>query len=135
MGNKPFILLVDTTVLYSGLVYKGLENKVLRSGEYIFITTEDNILETCRILMLKRMMSYEDAIGLVKSVPIIVVRRNLYDDKMKEAKELIGFRDKFDMPMVALALSLKNHDGIWTSDKDFEVVTNRFKIWKSRELA
>jgi len=134
MNSKPLILLADTTVLYSGIVYNGLESKVLKSGKYIFITTGYNILETCKTLMLKRNISYKDAAGLLKSFPIIVVRHDIYKENMKKAEELIGFRDKFDVPIVALALSLKSHDGIWTSDKDFEVVENRFRIWKSREL-
>jgi len=33
-----------------------------------------------------------------------------------------------------LALKIENHDGIWSTDKDFEAVKNRFKVWKTREL-
>ena len=53
---------------------------------------------------------------------------------LKEADELIGKRDKSDVPLVALALTMPGHDGIWSTDKDFDVVKGRFKVWKTREL-
>jgi predicted nucleic acid-binding protein len=55
-------------------------------------------------------------------------------DKLKEADELIGKRDRSDVPLVALALTISGHDGIRSTDKDFEVVKGRFKVWKTREL-
>jgi len=131
----PRVLLVDTNMLYSGIVYDGLEKRVLRSGKHIFITTESNISEIYRALKRKRGISQDDAAKFLESIPLIVVGRFVFNDRMGEAYELIGSRDVSDVPLIALALSFKNHDGIWTSDKDFDVVRHRFKIWKSRELA
>jgi len=131
---KPAVLLLDTTNFYSGLVFKGLENKVLKSDKYIFVTTEFTIAEIYWLLTEKRGMNRKDALDLIKSVPLIIIKSNFFKHKWNEADGLIGNRDKSDIPLVALALSLKNHDGIWSSDKDFEVVKGKFKIWKSREL-
>jgi len=36
--------------------------------------------------------------------------------------------------LVALALTIDGHDAIWSTDKDFDVVRGRFKVWKIREL-
>lgn len=134
MNDKPLILLIDTTVLYSGLVYKGLENKVLRSEKYIFITTEFTVAEIYRLLRNKRKLSHEEAVEKIKSVPLRVVKFNLLKQKWDEAYRLIGCRDASDVHLVALALTLSNHDGIWSSDKDFQVVKDKFKVWKTREL-
>ncbi len=131
---KPFILLADTTVLYSGLVYNGLENKVLKSGKYVFVTTEFTIAELYWLLTTKRNMSRKDAIAIIKSIPLIVVKFNFFRHKWKEAFGIIGQRDKSDVPLVALALSFSEHDGIWSTDKDFQVVKHKFKIWKTRDL-
>jgi len=132
--DKPKILLIDATVLFSGLVYQGLKNKVLESGKYIFLTTEFVITELYRILALKRGLSNESIAKLIVSIPIIAVDYNFIKDSLEEADRLIGFRDKSDVSLVALALTLKKHDGIWSTDADFDVVRNRFKVWKTREL-
>ena len=67
-------------------------------------------------------------------MPVLVVPSDFIEGKLKEADELIGKRDKSDVPLVALALTVPGHDGIWSSDKDFEVVKDQFKVWKTREL-
>jgi len=67
-------------------------------------------------------------------MPVLVANNDILESKLNEANELIGKRDKSDIPLVALALTLKDHDGIWSSDKDFDVVKGRFKVWKTREL-
>ena len=132
--RKPLILLVDTTVIYSGLVYRGLENKVLKSGNYIFISTEFTVAEIYRLLIIKRGLNKEETLKLIKSIPMIVVSYDFIKDKWKEADKLIGYRDKSDIPLIALALTLENHDGIWSSDTDFEVVKDKIKLWKTKEL-
>jgi len=131
---KPFILLADTTVLYSGLVYSGLENKVLKSGKHIFVTTEFTVAEIYWLLTTKRKLGHEESIKIIKSIPIAVFKFDFFRHQWNKANELIGYRDRSDVPLVALALALQDHDGIWSTDKDFEAVKNRFRIWKTREL-
>src|ERR1700686_3943036 len=134
MASRPRILLVDTTVLYSAIVYRGLENKVLFSGDYIFVTTNFVISEIQRVVIAKRGLSRQEARKMIRSMPVVVASSDFTKDKLKEADELIGRRDRSDVPLVALALTIPGHDGIWSTDKDFEVVKGRFKVWKTREL-
>jgi predicted nucleic acid-binding protein len=134
MISRPRVLLADTTVLYSALIYRGLENKVLFSGDYVFVTTEFVISEIQRIVIVKRGLSRPEAQRMIRSMPVLVSPSDFIKDKLKEANELIGKRDSSDVPLVALALTVSGHDGIWSTDKDFEVVKDRFKVWKTREL-
>jgi len=132
--RPPLLLLADTTVLYSALAYRGLENKVLFAREHVFVTTEFTVAEMFRILTKKRGLDGSEALELVGSMPVLVVSRDFIRDKWDEADGLIGQRDKSDVPLVALALTIGGHDGIWSTDKDFDVVRGRFKVWKTREL-
>ncbi len=134
MTYRPRVLLADATVLYSALVYRGLENRVLFSGDLIFVTTEFTLAEIYRIVTTKRRLGSSEAQALIRSMPVLVANNDIIESKLNEANELIGKRDKSDIPLVALALTLKDHDGIWSSDKDFDVVKGRFKVWKTREL-
>jgi len=134
MTYRPRVLLADATVLYSALVYRGLENRVLFSGDYIFVTTEFTLAEIYRIVTTKRRLGRSEAQALIRSMPVLVANNDILESKLNEANEFIGKRDKSDIPLVALALALKAHDGIWSSDKDFDVVKGRFKVWKTREL-
>jgi predicted nucleic acid-binding protein len=134
MASRPRVLLVDTTVLYSGMVYGGLEHKVLFSGDYLFLTTDFVISEIQRILVTKRGLNKAEVERMTSLLPLIVAGSDFYKDKLKEAHDLIGKRDLSDVPLIALALTLPSHDGIWSSDKDFDVVKARFKVWKTREL-
>ncbi len=134
MTYRPRVLLADATVLYSTLVYRGLENRVLFSGDLIFVTTEFTLAEIYRIVTTKRRLGSSEAQALIRSMPVLVANNDIIESKLNEANELIGKRDKSDIPLVALALTLKDHDGIWSSDKDFDVVKGRFKVWKTREL-
>ena len=65
MLSRPLLLLVDTTVLYSALAYRGLKNRVLRSGDNIFVTTEFMVAEIYRIITTKRGFSRSEAISLI----------------------------------------------------------------------
>ena len=133
---RRLVLLVDTTVLYSALAYKGPESKVLFSGDHIFATTEYTIAEVNRILTTKMGLRPADAHFLVEAIPVLVADRKFLSEKWAEAERLIARRDRSDVPLVALALTIEgHHDGIWSTDRDFDVVRGRFKVWKTRELA
>jgi predicted nucleic acid-binding protein len=67
-------------------------------------------------------------------MPVLVANNEFIASKLVEANELIGKRDRSDVPLVALALTLANHDGIWSSDKDFDELKGRFRVWRTREL-
>ena len=132
--QSPLLILADTTVLYSGLAYRGLESKVLFSRAHVFVTTEFTMADILRILTTKRALTKSEAIGLIDAMPVLVTEFALIKDRWEEADRLIGRRDRSDVPLVALALTIENHDGIWSTDKDFDVLRGRFKVWKTREL-
>jgi len=67
--RPPLLLLADTTVLYSALAYRGLENKVLFAREHVFVTTEFTVAEMFRILTKKRGLDGSEALELVGSCP------------------------------------------------------------------
>jgi predicted nucleic acid-binding protein len=67
-------------------------------------------------------------------MPVLVASHDFIKGKWGEADDLIGKRDKSDIPLVALALAIEGNDGIWSTDNDFDVVRGRFKVWKTREL-
>jgi predicted nucleic acid-binding protein len=134
LSREGLLLIADTNVLYSALAYKGLENRVLFSGFHLFVTTSFNAAEIFRILTTKRGLSRKAGIDTINSMPVMVVSGDFIEEKWNEAKELIGRRDVSDIPLVALALTIEDHDGIWSSDRDFEVVSPRFKVWRTREL-
>lgn len=133
MIDSPEILLIDTTILYSGLAYNGVEHKVIKSGKFLFVTTDLNIVELQRVI--KRNLGWEDSKinELIRNASIMIFTQKVYGRALQKADFLIGKRDKADVPLVALALSIES-DGIFTSDSDFEEVEKIFKLWKGREL-
>jgi hypothetical protein len=132
--HRLLVLLADTTVLYSALAYRGLENKVLFAGSHVFVTTEFTVAEMHGILTRKRGLGRQQAFDVIRSMPVLVADLDFIKEGWNEAFRMMGGRDKSDVPLVALALSLEEHDGIWSSDKDFDAVKDRFRIWKTREL-
>ena len=126
--DVPEILVVDTTILYSSLVYNGVEHKIIISGRFLLLTTDFNMAELVKVI--KRNLNWSDkkVEDLIKSIPIIIFTPKTYGNSLQKADSLIGKRDLSDVPLVALALSTEN-DGIFTSDRDFEDVEKLFKIW------
>lgn len=131
--EKPEVLLIDTTNLYSAVIYRGVEHKILKSGKFLFLTTDINMGEIVKVI--KRNLNWNDEKirGLITNVPVTTIPNSVYSSKLAEANDLIGKRDPKDVPLVALALSVEN-DGVFSSDTDFEVVKGRFRIWKGSEL-
>ncbi len=131
--EKPEVLLIDTTNLYSAIIYHGVEHKVLKSGKFLFLTTDINMGEIAKVIRRNLNWSDEKIKELITNVPVTTLPNSVYSSKLAEANDLIGKRDPKDVPLVALALSIEN-DGIFSSDTDFEVVKGRFRIWKGSEL-
>ena len=130
--QKPVRILADSTMLYSAILFKGQERRVLTSSEYVFYATDFNAWELAEALKRKNAFSREEANQIVRALPVIIMPLAAYEHKLVEADEIIGKRDKKDVPLLALAFSIKN-DGIWTSDKDFQEV-KAARIWSTREL-
>ena len=131
--EKPEILLIDTTNLYSAIIYHGVEHKILKSGKFLFLTTDVNMGEIVRVVKRNLDWSDEKIKELIANTPVSAIPSSVYSSKLSEGNDLIGKRDPKDVPLVALALRIEN-DGICSSDTDFEVVKDRFRIWKGSEL-
>lgn len=97
-----------------------------------WVSTDFNRNEVAKTLKQKGGLSAEDADDAIRGLPVFFVPRQIYQNQLPEADALIGHRDKKDVPAVALALTIPN-DGIWTSDKHFDQIT-QFRIWTSRKL-
>jgi hypothetical protein len=72
MPHRPLVLPTDTTVLYSAVAYRGLENRVLFAGNHVFVTTEFTVAEMHRILTKKRGLGREEAFDVIRSMPVLV---------------------------------------------------------------
>jgi predicted nucleic acid-binding protein len=129
----PVTLVADTTTVFSAIAYDGLERRILQSGEFTFLITESVFDELYKLLTRKLGLSPGYALYKLRDAPLIVAGNKLFGHKMGEADRLIGFRDRSDAPTVGLALTVRN-DGIWSSDRDFEVLKGRIRVWRSREL-
>ncbi len=130
--KKPVIIVADTTVIFSALTYDGLERRLLESDAFKFMVTRNVFDELHNVLEIKLGLSDDFVSSKLDNAPLNVVEPNMFTHNMYKAEKMIGFRDTSDVPTVALALSVPN-DGIWSSDKDFEVLKG-VKIWSSREL-
>ncbi len=132
--QKPVHVLADSTMLFSALLFNGPERRVLNSGAYLFYTSDFNVLELTDVFKRKQVFSEQEAIQVIQSQPVLVMPLAIYEQKLPMADEIIGGRDKKDVPLLALALSVDN-DGIWSSDKHFrEIAGLEIRIWSSKEL-
>lgn len=131
------ILIVDTNILFAGLLRNSLTRQLLIDPPFILYAPET---------ALKEIRKYEEEIikraGFTKAEfeilfdlitdGIQIVGKEQYAHKIKEADKLIGNVDQGDVPFLALALSRLN-DGIWTENvKHFK--QNLVKIWTTKEL-
>ncbi|TFF97868.1 MAG: hypothetical protein EU547_03105 [Promethearchaeota archaeon] len=116
-------LIIDTNIIFSGLIKKSITREILLNPEFDFYIPEFYNIE------FKKYKSYifEKFEGKEKELErlieiihekIIIVMEEEYHDKMEEADTFIGKFDPKDIPFIVLALSIEN-DGVWTKDKHF----------------
>jgi len=109
------MIIVDTNVILSAILTKGITKVVLTAHKGVYATTQScfnelwkhrnvwNVInqpEEEQKYILSRMKRY-----------ISTINEKTYKNKFEEAKELIIDID--DVPLIALALSIDN-EGIWT---------------------
>jgi len=131
------ILIVDTNIIFAGLLRNSITRRLLIDPPFTLYAPET---------ILNEIRKYEEEIikraGFTKSEfeilfnlitdGIQIVEKEKYAQKIKEADKLIGHIDQGDVPFLALALSISN-DGIWTENvKHFK--QKHVKIWTTREL-
>lgn len=130
-------LVIDTSVLISALIKDSLTRQILLYPKMSFFLPEYAIeeIEAHKDIVSKRSGLRWEEIDVVLSVllenltivPASEIKRNL-----KKADKIIGRIDPFDVPFVALCLSIEN-DGIWTNDKHFKNL-KEIKVWKTSDI-
>jgi predicted nucleic acid-binding protein len=114
-------LVADANVLLSA-VLGGRSRAVLEHSEIAGILTAETTLaevqEYATQLAVKKHLSLDIVLMTVATLPVMVVRREVYVKSIPEARRRIGRRDPDDVELLALAL----HTGmaVWSNDNDFE---------------
>jgi predicted nucleic acid-binding protein len=130
-------LVVDTNVLISALIKDSVTREILLFPSLEFLLPEYALeeIETHKDNIFRKSGLSVEEIDIVLSlilenitiVPALDIK--LY---LAEADKIIGHIDHFDVPFVALALSIEN-DGIWSNDRHFENI-KEIKVWKTADL-
>ncbi|MBI5675068.1 MAG: PIN domain nuclease [Nitrospirae bacterium] len=114
-------LAVDANPILSAIIGGNARAVFLTAENIIFHTTAFNLKEVEKyipVLAEKRELPAEDLYLAVSMLPILICDSEVYNDKINEAKDMLGARDPHDVYL--LALSLKLGCPIWSNDKDFE---------------
>ncbi len=130
-------LIIDTNILFSGLMKDSITRKILLSSDFVFYIPDYYLIElyTYNDLLLEKLDSNKEELNNIIELlhdRLIFVPEKEYAGNMKKADEIIGKVDKKDIPFVALTLSIKN-DGIWTNDKHFQKKPE-IKVYSTREI-
>ena len=115
------MIILDTNVIMSFLLTKGITHQIIAAHKDIFITPEycfEEIWEHKDVWNKKKLPDTElkKIIQEVQRLFIYPVSKDVYENKIEEASKLIN--DPDDVPIVALALAV-NNEGIWTYDRHF----------------
>lgn len=130
-------LVVDTGILISALLKKSVTREILLYPFFEFLLPEYAIeeLNAHKDMISKRSGLNMEEIDIVLSMlmeNITITQASEIKPNLKKAYKIIGDRDPFDVPFVALAFSVEN-DGIWSNDKHFENLRG-VKVWKTSDL-
>lgn len=130
-------LVIDTSILISALIKDSVTRELLLSPsmefflpEYALEEIETHKGKICRLSGLNK--NEVDILLSVLLENITIVQASQIRPYLKKAQKIIGPTDPFDVPFVALALSVEN-DGIWSNDRHFENI-KEVKLWKTSEL-
>lgn len=130
-------LIVDTNVILSALLKKGLNRKLITTDIIEFYTVDyvlDEIEEYKEYILKKSHLSedkFEILLGFFME-NIMIIDDKKIKGKIKEAKNIMKDIDIKDAPILACALAIQN-DGIWTTDKHFDK-QNKVRVWSSKDL-
>lgn len=132
---KAFI--VDSNIIFSGLLKEGATRKILIESPFKLYAPEILIREIEKykeILIKKSGIAKEEFTILfhLLTEDIEIISKEKYHDSIEEAKNIIGHIDRGDIPFIALALAI-NNDGIWTDDAHFKK-QNKIKILNTKDI-
>jgi len=130
-------LVIDTGVLISALLKKSVSREILLFPFMNFFLPEYALeeLEAHKDSISSRSGLTREEIDVVLSMlieNISIISASEIKPNLKKAEKIMGSIDPFDVPFVALVLTVKN-DGIWTNDKHFENLKG-IKVWKTSDV-
>lgn len=129
-------VVIDINILISALIKNdSVTARIIKSGIFEIYYPEDGMfeLEKYRDYIIKKRKkalqkkSFDYALGFLLE-SIIVIPSSLYEDKIREAYEIMRDIDEKDTPFLALALKLQCP--IWSNDGDFEE-QNLVEVYKT----
>lgn len=129
-------VVIDTNILISALIKDdSVTARIIKSGIFEIYYPEDGMfeLEKYRDYIIKKRKkalqkkSFDYALSFLLE-SIIVIPSSLYEDKIREAYEIMRDIDEKDTPFLALALKLQCP--IWSNDGDFEE-QNLVEVYKT----
>jgi len=139
-GDKEKIwLVIDANIVFSALIKDdSLTGKIIFSDRFSLFFPEDGLIELNKyesyILKkrsnYKQKLSYDYLLSCIFEV-VEVVPSKYYEDKIKEAYEIMKNIDEKDTPYVSLALKL--NCPIWSNDTDLKK-QNKIKVYNTKEL-
>jgi predicted nucleic acid-binding protein len=130
-------LVIDTSILISALLKDSVTRKILLFSSIDFLLPEyafEEIEKHKDNISIRSGLSTGE-IEIVLSLiieNITIIPASKLKPYMEKAHKIIGSIDPFDIPFVALALSIDN-DGIWSNDKHFKEIKG-IKIWKTSDV-
>ena len=114
-------LVADANVLLSAVI-GGRAALALRHDkvEQVFTpaTAYDEVFEYVPSLAKKKRLELDTLLLACAALPVTVLERSEYHEKLSTAKRRIGKRDPDDVDVLALALTLNLP--VWSNDNDFE---------------
>ena len=131
-------LVIDTNIIISALIRKGITRKMLLFPGLKLITpkiTFKEIENHIDLIAAKSKLSKDNVLRILDILKkkIKTIPESRWWNHYNQAENIIGKKDPKDVPFIAVALAL-TVDGIWSNDRDFES-QSKFKIWKTAELA
>ena len=130
-------LVIDTNILISALLKDSVTRELLLFPSMELLLPEYALeeIEAHKETISRRSGLSKNEVDIVLSIlleNITIIPASEIKPYLKKAQKIIGSIDPFDVPFVALALSVEN-DGVWSNDKHFKNITG-IKVWKTSDL-
>lgn len=130
-------LVLDSNILFSGILKNSTTRNILVSEEFEFFLSEYTLLEINnhrQFLLEKTKLSVTE---FTTTLNMLLERATIVADEtfapyLERAQQIMEHIDLDDAPFIAHALSFPN-DGIWSNDKDMRQQTT-IRVWTTEEL-
>ncbi|MHA1300638.1 MAG: PIN domain-containing protein [Candidatus Helarchaeota archaeon] len=132
-------LVIDATIIIASLISEeSINRELIIKSAHIYLSpgylkeelkkNYDVLIQASKLPPLKIKQLFEIYFKFIRIFP-----KKIYSAQLKKAKEIIGHIDEKDVPYIALALTIKDCDGIWTNDKHFKK-QKEIRIFNTKEL-